>query len=179
MKWVLIKTNEGLHWRLQLWDKSQHPDDAACLALHSQGVSISLKRIKEYAWNTEPHTQLKWHENTVPEAELKTKNSLILFVYSYREGAVLTRWDWEHQHVDRHRGGDSPPRGHRHHFHPLLETVSDRQAGVPARRHDLHPAETEGRVRSVSHSVWLHCVSVSKSFQIYISPFKWHIWNVM
>lgn len=51
--------------------------------------------------------------------------------------------------MDHHRGGDSPRRGHRHHFHPVLETVSNRQAGVPARRHDLHPAETEGRVRSV------------------------------
>lgn len=51
--------------------------------------------------------------------------------------------------MDRHWSGDSPPRGDRHHFHPLLETVSDRQAGVPARRYDLHPAETEGRVQSV------------------------------
>lgn len=47
--------------------------------------------------------------------------------------------------MDRRRGGDSPPRGRRHHFHPILETVSHRQAGVPARRHDLHSAETEGR----------------------------------
>lgn len=92
----------------------------------------------------------KWNDAVcciiVPEAQLKTLNP---FLCSCREGGVLTVWRWEHQHVDRHRGGDSPPGGHRHHFHPVLETVSDWQAGVPARRHDLHPAETEGRVRSL------------------------------
>lgn len=51
--------------------------------------------------------------------------------------------------MDHHRGCDPPPRGRRHHFHPLLEVVSDRQAGIPARRHDLHPTETKGKVPSL------------------------------
>lgn len=68
--------------------------------------------------------------------------------------------------MDCHWGGDSPPRGYRHHFHPVLETVSDRQAGVPARRHDLHPAETEGRVRPVFQSHFkVHSLNVI--FEIY------------
>ena len=77
-----------------------------------------------------------------------------LLVSSCRESDGFPLRQREHQHVDRHRGGDSPPRGHRHHFNPLLETVSYRQAGIPARRHDLHPAaEAEGRVQSVLYSV--------------------------
>lgn len=65
--------------------------------------------------------------------------------------------------MDRHWGRDSPPRGHRHHLHPVLETVSDRQAGVPAGRHDRHPAETEGRVPSVSDFMFRFIMSVFQS----------------
>lgn len=51
----------------------------------------------------------------------------------------------ERQRVDSHRRG-GPPAGRLHHpLRPLLEAVSDGQAGVPARRDDLHPAEAEGR----------------------------------
>lgn len=66
--------------------------------------------------------------------------------------------------MDRRRCGDSPHCGHHHHFHPILETVSYRQAGVPARRHDLYSAETEGTVvfyfYLFYYSVKLNCQEV-------------------
>ena len=65
---------------------------------------------------------------------------------SRREGRVPAPGRGEHGAVDRHRRGRPSAGGHRHRLHPLLEAVSHRQAGVPARRHDLHPAETEGTV---------------------------------
>lgn len=64
---------------------------------------------------------------------------------SCRKSGIGTLWYRQHKLVDRRRRGDSPPCGHHHHFHPILETVPHRQAGVPARRHDLYSAETEGR----------------------------------
>lgn len=94
--------------------------------------------------------------------KLKTKNALDLFHFSCWEGDILTLWWWEHQPVDRHRGGDPPPRGHRHHFYPVLETVSDRQAGVPARCHDLHSAETKGKAPSLFDSMSNFVLSVFK-----------------
>lgn len=58
--------------------------------------------------------------------------------------------------MDRRRGGDPPPRRHRHHLDPVLETVSHGQAGIPAGRHDLHPAaETEGRVPSALYTIMI------------------------
>lgn len=71
----------------------------------------------------------------------------LTFLCSCWKGCICALRYWEHKLVDCRRRGDSPPRGHHHHFHPILETVSHRQAGVPARRHDLYSAETEGRVK--------------------------------
>lgn len=64
------------------------------------------------------------------------------------KGGICALRYWEHKLVDCRRRGDSPPCGHHHYFHPILEIVSHRQAGVPARRHDLYSAETEGRLKS-------------------------------
>lgn len=47
--------------------------------------------------------------------------------------------------MDHHWGRDTTPGGHHYHFHSLLETVSDRQAGVPAGRYDLYAAEAESK----------------------------------
>lgn len=87
-------------------------------------------------------------------------------LYSCWKGGICTLWYWEHKLVDCRRRGDSPPRGHHHYFHPILETVSHRQAGVPARRHDLYSAETEGRLKSLFYFSFffffaLHLVKVN------------------
>lgn len=80
------------------------------------------------------------------------------------KGGICALWYWEHKLVDHRRCGDSPPCGHHHHFHPILETVSHWQAGVPARCHDLYSAETEGRVvfyfYFFYYSVQLNCQEV-------------------
>lgn len=66
---------------------------------------------------------------------------------SCRKGDLYALQRREHKRVDRRRRGDSPAGGLHHPLRPLLEAVSDGQAGVPARRDDLHPAEAEGRSR--------------------------------
>lgn len=71
-----------------------------------------------------------------------------LFARSCGKSGVSALQRRERQRVDRRRRGGSPAGRLHHPLRPLLEAVSDGQAGVPARRHDLHPAEAEGRVPS-------------------------------
>ena len=81
---------------------------------------------------------------------------------SCRKSGVCTLRYREHKLVDCRWRGDSPPCGHRHHFHPILETLPHRQAGVPARCHDLNSAETEGRAAAKFFFIPLYCLLMNR-----------------
>lgn len=135
-KLMLIKKNEGFHWVfLSL------PD--AMTFIQQQFLYISIY-CGIWFWNCLCFMWWNaWH--------FSLSLSLTSLCSCWKGGICTLRY-WEHKLVDCHRRGDSPPCGDHHHFHPILETVSHWQAGVPARRHDLYSAETEGRVKSTFYS---------------------------
>ena len=74
--------------------------------------------------------------------------------------------------ADRGRGGARAP-GPLHHRHPLLEDVRLGEAGVPARRHQHHPAEAEGVCVCVCVRVRAQCTALHSSWKEFpVEPVK-------
>lgn len=119
-KWMLINHNEGLRRGLYHREEFQafHMLRRMTVAVLYEITCVKLATVSASVW---------------------------LLLCSCRKSGICTLWPQERKLVDCRRRGDSPPCGRRHHFHPVLETVPHRQAGVPARHHDLYSAETEGR----------------------------------